>query len=165
MVEVNVNGTWYKASIVNVQNGRYALSRHDRSYGVTTDNEWVDADRLRPFVAKPVVAPAVAGLPQSIPVGLYTCVTYGTTNATVGKLRILSSSASSGVTPDGSGAQHRYTYDASTGAITWADGMKISGWTVEKALYGTTTGGKANINLHYRLRAGGNLNSMYCQRS
>jgi hypothetical protein len=38
-VEVNIDGVWHKASIVNVRDGRYALSRHDRGYGVTTDEE------------------------------------------------------------------------------------------------------------------------------
>jgi hypothetical protein len=40
--------------------------------------------------------------------------------------------------------------------------MKIVGWTVEQAFYRPTSNGKPNINLHYRLRAGGNLNSMSC---
>ena len=106
---------------------------------------------------------ACSGRLPSVPEGLYSCVTYGSVNASIGKLRILSGTASSGVTPDGSGAQHRYSYDAATGAITWADGMKVSGWTVEQALY-RPSAGKPNINLHYRLRAGGELNSMYCLR-
>jgi hypothetical protein len=125
---------------------------------------WVSAERLRAFVAAPIAAPAVAGLPQSVPEGLYTCVTYGTVNMTVGKLRIASNNSSSAIIKDGSGAQHRYAYDVATGAITWAEGMKIAGWTVESALYRPSADGRPNINLHYRLREGGNLNSMSCQR-
>ena len=162
-VEVNVDGTWYKATIVNIRDGRYALSRHDRSYGVTTDNEWIEGDKLRPFVAKPVTAPAVAGLPRSVPSGLFECMTYGT-GASVGKMRIATNAISSGVTPDGGGAQHRFSYDASTGAISWADGMTIAGWTVEQAYLKLSQDGTPVINLHYRSRAGGNLNSMSCTR-
>lgn len=163
MVEVNVDGTWYKASIVGIQNGRYALSRHDRSYGVTTDNEWVPAERLRPFVAKPTVAPKVAGLPASVPTGTYDCVLYGV-GGNVGQLRIVGDGISSGITRDGSGGTHRFSYDASTGAMSWPGGMTIVGFTVEQAFYRPETTGRPNINLHYRRSAGGNLNSMYCTR-
>jgi len=113
------------------------------------------------WVCAASAAPPVAGLPASVPEGFYSCMTYGSVSASVGKLRILGGGLSSGVTPDGTGPQHHYSYDASTGAITWADGMKVAGWTVEQALY-RPSGGKPNINLHYRLRAGGNLNSMSC---
>jgi hypothetical protein len=162
-VEVNVDGTWYRASVVGIRDGRYALSRQDRAFGVTTDNEWVAAERLRPYVAPAAVLPRIPGLPQSVPVGTYSCMTYGT-GSNVGKLRILGNGVSSGVTPDGAGGEHRFSYDAATGAITWADGMKIAGWAVEMALFKPLADGKPNINLHYRLRAGGNLNSMSCLR-
>jgi hypothetical protein len=110
MVEVNVNGTWHAATIVNIRDGRYALSRHDQTLGVTTSEEWISADRLRPFTPKPRVATASATqFPAAVPNGSYDCVTYGLSTS-VGKMRV-SGGVSSGVTPDGSGPQHRFTYD------------------------------------------------------
>jgi hypothetical protein len=163
-VEVNVDGVWHTASIVGIRDGRYALSRHDRSYGVTTSDEWVDAEKLRPYVAKArVPTPPAAALPTAIPTGDYACTTYGT-HQSIGKLRIYGAGSSSGVTPDGSGPQHRFTYDSASGTLRWVDGMTIAGWTVEAAEYRPELSGTPNINLHYRLRAGGNLNSMSCTR-
>ena len=165
-VEVNVDGTWYVATVTNAQENRYHLVRDDRTFGVASSEEWINGDRLRAFVAKPVTAaPPTGPMPNALPVGMYTCMTYQSGGGQqVGKLRILNGSASSGVTPDGSGPQHTFTYTPATGAIAWAGGLQIVSWTVERAEYRPTTTGIPNINLHYRLRPGGNLNSMSCQR-
>lgn len=163
-VEINVDGTWYAASIANAQDGRYRVHRDDNNYGVSGTDEWVGADRLRALAAKPAPTPkAVGGLPDAVPAGLYSCTLFGSGN-TGGKLRILNGTTSSGVTPDGAGASHHFTYDADTGAITWPGGLQIFSWTVEHALYGPDAKGIPNITLHYRLRPGGNLNSMGCKR-
>ena len=164
MVEVNVDGKWVSASIVGAREGQYALSRHDLSLGVTTDNEWVGAERLRPYVSKPRVATAANGrLPAAVPAGDYVCMTYGTL-AMVGKLRIHDNATSSGVTRDGSGPRRGFTYEPADGTLLWAGGLKILDWTVEQAEYRPELSGKPNINLHYRRQAGGNLNSMSCTR-
>jgi len=163
-VEVNVNGTWYAASVTNAQDDRYRLVRDDSKYGVASSDEWVSVDRLRPLAARPAATiPAVAGLPNAVPAGLYSCTLFGSGN-TAGKLRILNGTTSSGITPDGAGPQHQFKYDARTGALSWVGGMQIFSWTVEQALYGPDGKGIPNITLHYRVRAGGNLNSMGCKR-
>lgn len=163
-VEVNVDGKWHPATVVGAKDGRYQLSRHDLAGGVTTSGEWIAADKLRPFVAPPrVAAPPSSALPAAIPVGDYACMTYGTAQS-IGKLRVYAGGLSSGVTPDGSGPQRKFTYEQATGTLHWVDGLKIAGWTVEAAEYRPETNGTPNINLHYRLRAGGNLNSMSCSR-
>jgi hypothetical protein len=82
--------------------------------------------------------------------------------ANVGELHILGGNVSSGVTRNGSGPQHKFAYDATSGAITWVDGFQIVGFTVERAEYRPGPDAKPNINLHYRRQAGGNLNSMSC---
>jgi len=162
-VEVNVKGTWYPATIVDIRDGRYALSRHDQAFGVTTSTEWISADQLRPFTPKPRVAtPSATALPAAVPNGSYDCMTYGLATS-VGRMRI-SGGMSSGVTPDGSGPQHRFTYDATSGSMRWPEGLSIVGFTVEQAEYRTETNGTPVINLHYRRQAGGNLNSMSCTR-
>jgi hypothetical protein len=164
-VEVNVDGTWYQATVVGARDGRFALSRHDRSQGVTTSDEWITADRLRPWVAPPHVATASrTPAPTALPLGDYVCTTYQT-NAMVGVLRLYGGGLSSGVTRDGSGPQRRYAYDPAAGTLRWDGGLTIAGWTVEAAEYRPQSDGRPNINLHYRLRAGGNLNSMSCLRS
>jgi len=163
-VEINVGGTWFAASVASALDDRYRVQRDDHTFGVSSTEEWVTADRLRPLAARPAAArPPVANLPDAVPAGLYSCTTFGTGN-TAGKLRILNGSTSSGVTPDGSGAQHQFTYDRTSGGIAWPAGLKIFSWTVESAQYGPGRDGTPNINLHYRLRAGGNLNSMGCRR-
>jgi hypothetical protein len=163
-VEVKVGGSWHPATIVNIQNGRYALSRHDRSLGVTTDNEWIGAENLRPFVARlRAPTPTNAPMPAAVPSGDYDCMTYGTSQS-IGKLRMLGNGVSSGVTRDGSGPQHRFTFDSSNGTLHWVGGLTIAGWTVESAEYRPEFSGRPNINLHYRRQAGGNLNSMSCTR-
>jgi hypothetical protein len=163
-VEINVDGTWYAASVATALDGRYRVHRDDHAYGVSSTEEWVTADRLRALAARPAASPKpVTGLPSAVPTGLYSCTLFGSGN-TAGKLRILSGTTSSGVTPDGSGASHQFTYDAASGAITWEGGLRVFSWTVEQALYGPDAKGIPNINLHYRLRAGGNLNSMGCRR-
>jgi len=98
-----------------------------------------------------------------VPAGLYSCTLFGSGN-TGGKLRILSGTTSSGVTPDGLGPEHQFTYSSATGAMAWVGGLQIFSWTVEQAVYGPDAKGVPNITLHYRLRAGGNLNSMGCRR-
>ncbi len=103
-------------------------------------------------------------LPGAIPPGDYNCKTYGT-YANVGMLRIYGDGTSSGMTRDGSGPKHRYAYDAATGNIKWDGGLRIFSWTVESAIYAPESGGKPNINLHYRRVAGGNLSSMSCTRT
>ena len=163
-VEVNVDGTWYAASVANVMDDRYRIQRDDHTFGVSSTEEWVSADRLRPLAARPAAAPrAVGGLPNAVPAGLYSCTLFGSGN-TAGKLRILSGTTSSGVTPDGAGPQHQFTYDPASGAMTWIGGLQIFSWTVEQGVYGPDTRGIPNITLHYRMRAGGNLNSMGCKR-
>jgi hypothetical protein len=164
-VELYVDGTWYPATVLSAMETRYQLARDDRTFGVASSDEWVSENRLRRYVAKGTAARPPAGtLPSVIPRGVYTCVTYGTYNTTVGRLRILGDGVASGITPDGSGPQRRFTYDPATGNIDWAGGLQVAGWTVERSLYAPETSGAPNINLHYRLRAGGNLNSMYCKR-
>jgi hypothetical protein len=163
-VEVNVAGTWYPATIVGVRDGRYSLSRHDRSFGVTTDNDWVAADRLRPYTAPPRTAtPSATALPAAVPTGDYDCVTYGIATS-VGKLRIYSGGMSSGVTRDASGPQHRFVYTPGSGTLLWPEGLTIAGWRVEAAEYRPESNGTPSISLHYRRQAGGNLNSMSCTR-
>jgi hypothetical protein len=162
-VEINVDGTWYAASVANVSDDRYRIQRDDHSFGVSSTEEWVSADRLRPLAANAVAAPLVSGLPKAVPAGLYSCTLFGSGN-TAGKLRILDGTTSSGVTPDGAGPQHQFTYDPASGAMSWIGGLQIFSWTVEQALYGPDGKGIPNITLHYRLRAGGNLNSMGCKR-
>lgn len=163
-VEINVDGTWYAASVSNALDNRYRVQRDDRQFGVSSTEEWVKADRLRPLAAKPSAPHPPAGrLSASVPIGLYDCTTFGSGN-TAGKLRILTASASSGVTPDGAGPQHAFTYEPATGAITWPGGLTIFSWTVERAEFRPSAKGIPNINLHYRSHAGGNLNSMGCQR-
>jgi hypothetical protein len=163
-VEINVDGTWYAASVAAVQDGRYRVHRDDRNYGVSSTEEWVSEGRLRALAAKPAAMPkAVGGLPGAVPAGLYSCTLFGSGNS-AGKLRILTDTTSSGVTPDGSGASRPFTYDPATGAIAWPGGLQIFSWTVEQALYGPDAKGIPNITLHYRLRPGGNLNSMGCKR-
>jgi hypothetical protein len=162
-VEVDVGGKWVVASIVNIKDGRYALSRHDKRGGVTTDNEWVDAARLRAYVAPARVAPPpAAALPSTVPTGDYVCVTYGSTSMTVGKLRIYSNGKSSGITTDGSGPQYPFSYDKANGELKWPGGLRILSWTVEAAEYRPQTNGKPSINLHYRRGPGANLLSMGC---
>jgi hypothetical protein len=162
-VEINVDGTWYAASVASVQDDRYRVQRDDHTFGVSSTGEWVSPARLRPLVTKPAASRPVAGLPNAVPAGLYSCTLFGSGN-TAGKLRILNGTTSSGVTPDGGGPQHQFTYDPASGVITWAGGLQIFSWTVEQASYGPDAKGVPNINLHYRLRAGGNLNSMGCRR-
>jgi hypothetical protein len=165
-VEVYAEGGWRAATGSRASNGRYWLVRDDRAYGVSSSETPVGEDVLRPLVTRPTpAAPPNGALPQSVPLGGYTCTTYQTGGGSrVGLLRILSASVSSGVTPDGSGPQHRFAYDAATGSIAWPGGLQIVGFTVERAEYRPTTDGRPNINLHYRARPGGNLNSMSCMR-
>ena len=164
-VELNVGGTWYPATVLSAKDASYQLARDDRMYGVASSDEWVSESRLRPYVDKPTrVQRPATNLPGSVPLGRYVCVTYGTYNTTVGRLRILGDGVSSGITPDGSGPQRHFTYDQASGEITWPGGFQVAGWTVERAAYAPEANGTPNINLHYRLRAGGNLNSMYCKR-
>lgn len=163
-VQINIAGAWHSATIVQVQNGRYRLSRDDLAYGVTTSDEWIPEERLRVLVDTPTPARApTSALPASVPVGAYSCTTYGG-GAHVGELRILGAATSSGVTPDGSGPQHKFSYDTASGTISWVNGLQIAGFTVERAEYRPETNGTPNINLHYRRQAGGNLNSMSCTR-
>ena len=163
-VEINVNGTWYAASVTNVADDRYRVQRDDHTFGVSSTDEWVSADRLRPLAAKVAAAPAVVkGLPNAVAAGLYSCTLFGSGN-TAGKLRILGATTSSGVTPDGAGPPHQFTYDPASGSMSWIGGLQIFSRTVEQALYGPDPKGVPNITLHYRLRAGGNLNSMGCKR-
>lgn len=163
MVELYVDGGWVRATIVGSRNGRYQLSRHDRTFGVTTSEEWIGAERLRPFVAPPrVPTVAAVALPAAVPTGDYACTTYGSSQA-VGRLRILGRGLSSELTRDGSG-QRRFAYDAGTGTLQWDGGLTILGWTVEAAEYRPQTDGTPSINLHYRQQAGGHLQSIYCLR-
>ncbi len=164
-VELYVDGTWYPATVLTARDASYRLARDDRTFGVASSDEWVSENRLRPYVDRPTPARPPAGrLPNAIPLGLYVCVTYGTYNTTVGRLRILGDGVASGITSDGSGPQRRFTYDPASGDIAWTGGLQIAGWTVERTVYAPQTNGVPNINLHYRMRAGGNLNSMYCKR-
>lgn len=164
-VELNVGGTWYPATVLNARDASYQLARDDRMYGVASSDEWVSETRLRPYVDKPTrTQRATTNLPGSVPLGRYVCVTYGTYNTTVGRLRILGDGVSSGITSDGSGPQRHFAYDPASGEITWPGGFQVAGWTVEQAVYAPEANGTPNINLHYRLRPGGNLNSMSCKR-
>jgi EF hand len=162
-VEMNIDGAWYAATVSNAVDARYHVVRDDRTFGVASSEEWIAENRLRPLASKPAAAaPPTGALPQALPAGLYTCMTYQTGGgANVGKLRILGDGQSSGVTPDGAGPQRRFSYDATSGAIGWTPALQIVGFTVERAEY-RPSNGRPNINLHYRARAGGNLNSMYC---
>ena len=165
-VQVSVDGSWHSATVIQVRNGEYRLARDDRAYGVASSEEWIAENRLRPFVDTPTPArPPTSNLPSSVPTGSYACTTYQTGGgANVGELHVLGGNVSSGVTRDGSGPQHKFTYDATTGAIAWEGGLQIAGFTVERAEYRPGTDGKPNINLHYRRQAGDNLNSMSCTR-
>jgi hypothetical protein len=164
-VEVNDGGVWYGAMIVEVRDGRYALSRHDRRLGVTTDNGWVGPERLRPWVAPVRVAERSATtLPAAVPVGEYACTTYQT-NQAIGRLQIYGGGISSGVTREALRPQYRFTYDPATGTMLWPAGLTIVGFAVESGEFSLQSDGTPTINLHYRRQAGGHLNSMYCQRN
>lgn len=163
LVELYADGGWVRATIVERRDGRYRLSRHDYALGVTTSEEWIGPERLRPAAARPPVPSTPArALPTAVPTGEYACSTYNT-NMALGKLRILGPDLSSELTRDGSG-RHRFRYDPADGTLRWDGGLTILGWTVELAEYRPQTDGTPNINLHYRREAGAHLQSIYCTR-
>jgi hypothetical protein len=83
----------------------------------------------------------------------------------MGRLRVVGTGVYTGISPDGTGPQQRFTYDPGSGSIQWAGGRipGVSG-TVESSHYAIDARGVGFLVVQHRLRAGGNVATMTCAR-
>jgi len=164
-VEVTLGGGSYRGNIGAADNGsdRYQVDRYsDPAGGAARGDGWMGGAQIRRLAVVPEARVAGGPLPGSVPPGLYVCTTSGTYPSTAGRLRILGGGTYSGLTPDGSGPQRRFAYDAATGSIEWAGGIPNLAATVQRSQYSVSATGRAGITVWYQ--RGGNTNSVSCQR-
>lgn len=169
-VEVNYGGTWYPGVITGVDGNRYQVKRDD----YTQDFKWLDASLIRPLgYAKPAPSRPRTALPPRIPTGVYSCWTitsgFGSSNSTgsaMGDIRITGAGTYTGLSRNGAGPSGRYSYDASTGIVSW-EGGKVAGFfgTPTETTFAIDTKGSPYLDIVYRVRAGGNLFNLSCRKT
>jgi hypothetical protein len=166
-VEVNYAGAWYPGSIYAAKDGRYLVDRD----GYMTDDHWVTAAELRPLApARRAERPGVRR-PRELPRGAYTCTstTAGfqsavSTRSTLGILRITGADTYTRFGRDAGGGTYRYAYDAATGRLTWPGGLQGFFGRVEDSEASVAPDGDVLITVNYRVREGGSLFDLTCQR-
>jgi hypothetical protein len=115
---------------------------------------------------------ATSYTPRSIPTGHYTCNTLlsgfstgSSTGMTLGSMRVLGPGTYTALTKEKTGAQAAFTYDPGTGVIIW-EGGKLQGFfgKVQSSKVFLTSRGVPGIGVVYRVREGGNLMNLDCER-
>jgi hypothetical protein len=167
MVEVNYGGTWYRGMVIQASSGKYQVKRDD----YTSDDRWVTAADLRPFKSVRTLPPPKGPLPSTVPAGAYVCssVVAGfqssvSSTAVMGTLRVTGAGSYTGLAQTGVGPASRFTYEQSSGAISW-DGGNLKGFfgKIVDSQLGIDTKRAPYITVNYRVREGGNLFTLSCR--
>jgi hypothetical protein len=165
-VPVNYDGIWYPGSVYAVRDGKFKVLRDD----YTSDDRWVTNADLKRAPVGARATPPMAGLPSSVPLGLYTCGTLlsgsmssSPMGTTIGQLRIVDKGVYTSLVKEGTGARARFAYDAATGKIEW-EGGRIAGFfgKATESRFSFDNRGKPIIQVTYRVREGGNLFDLSC---
>jgi len=164
-VQVEHGGVSYSGNIGTHEAGTniYFVDRANDNAGVSVTGEDVLGANIRRLFPAPApdVRPAMAP-PPSVSPGVYLCTTAGKNMTTIGRLRILGPGTYTGLTPDGSGPQGRYTYDSATGAIDFIGGIPNLKVARLSSSYQSTNIGKNEIVLNYMVGAAGSVLQTYC---
>jgi hypothetical protein len=165
-VEVTIGGVSYRGNIGAREPGTdlYEVDRYSERPGAAAQSEDITGAQIRRLEVTPA-ATVPASLPRTVPTGLYVCTTYaGANTTTLGRLRILGPASYTGLTPDGSGPQRRYTYDPATGGIEWVGGMPNLTAILQRSEYRASANGRAEITVWYKVAEGRFDLTMGCRR-
>jgi hypothetical protein len=167
-VEVDYGGTWYPGNVYAVRDGRYKVMRDK----YTSDDRWVTSAELRPLAAAVRKTAAATSLPRDVQTGSYVCTTIAagfssgsSTGTTIGTLQVVGSGVYTSLTKEGTGTRSRFSYDPSSGNVTW-DGGSLKGFfgKVVESRFGIDNRGVPYFAVVYRVREGGNLFDLSCRR-